>query len=135
MNVTMLRAQQAFTLLEALVALLVLSVGLLGMATVQLESLRGAHVGYQRGLASLAAQDAVELLWSRLESGRCPGLGAEEANWEARWRARIPGLQGRVEPDGAACRYVVTLEWPASRLAGEGETSFVYTTRLPGESP
>ncbi|MGQ0332787.1 prepilin-type N-terminal cleavage/methylation domain-containing protein [Halomonas elongata] len=131
----MARFQQAFTLLEALVALLVLSVGLLGMASVQLESLRGAHVGYQRGLASLAAQDAVELLWSRLEAGRCPGLGAEEADWEARWRARIPGLQGRVEPAGDDCTYVVTLEWQASRLADEGETSFVYTTRLPGESP
>lgn len=131
----MARSQQAFTLLEALVALLVLSLGLLGMATVQLESLRGAHVGYQRSLASLAAQDAVELLWSRLEAGHCPGLGAEEADWEARWRTRIPGLEGRVASGGEACRYVVTLEWPASRLADEGETSFVYTTRLPGESP
>lgn len=131
----MARSQQAFTLVEALVALLVLSVGLLGMASVQLESLRGAHVGYQRGLATLAAQDAVELLWSRLEAGRCPELGAEEADWEARWRARIPGLEGRVASGGEACRYVVTLEWPASRLADEGETSFVYTTRLPGEAP
>ncbi|SEN23691.1 prepilin-type N-terminal cleavage/methylation domain-containing protein [Halomonas caseinilytica] len=132
---TIARSQRAFTLLEALVALLVLSVGLLGMATVQLESLRGAHAGYQRGLASLAAQDAVELLWSRLEAGRCPGLGGEAARWEARWRAWIPGLRGRVEPDGDDCTYVVTLEWEASRLVDESETSFVYTTRLPGESP
>lgn len=129
------KSQQAFSLLEALVALLVLSVGLLGMATVQLESLRGAHVGYQRGLAALVAQDAVELLWSRLEAGSCPTLGAAEAAWQDRWRERLPGLQADVEAGASECGYVVTLEWPSSRLAKDDVTAFVYTARLPKVAP
>ncbi|GED23209.1 type IV pilus modification PilV family protein [Halomonas halmophila] len=129
------RAQQAFTLLEALIALVVLSVGLLGMASVQLESLHGAQLGYQRGLASLAAQDAVELLWSRLEAGGCPAPGATEATWQARWRDRLPGLEGEVALGGPGCSYRVTLEWSASRLAGDGSGALVYTTRLPEVAP
>ncbi|MCW4149760.1 prepilin-type N-terminal cleavage/methylation domain-containing protein [Halomonas sp. 18H] len=126
-------AQRAFTLLEALIALLVLSVGLLGMASLQLESLRGAHLGYQRGLASLAAQDAVELLWSRLEAGGCPRLGAAEAAWQDRWQEHLPGLQGEVSALGGGCRYRIRLEW--SGAAREAATTLVYRARLPEVSP
>lgn len=55
-----------FTLVEALVALLVLAVGVLGLVSMQLKSLQGAHVSYQRSVATMAAQDMVERLWVQL---------------------------------------------------------------------
>src|SRR5690554_3660239 len=91
--------QSGFTLIEALIALLVLSIGLLGAAAMQLKALQGAQSGYQRALASLAAQDAVERLWAQFDSERneCNGLGGEAAEWELQWQEFIPGLSGTVE--------------------------------------
>src|SRR5690554_7889026 len=90
--------QLGFTLIEALIALLVLSIGLLGVAAMQLKALQGAHAAYQRSIASLAAQDAQERLWASLaESGTlvCPsesivnGVGEE---WETMWSAFLPDI-------------------------------------------
>ncbi|MGM0784541.1 MAG: type IV pilus modification protein PilV [Pseudomonadota bacterium] len=128
--------QSGFTLIEALVALLVLSIGLLGVAAMQLKSLQSAHAGYQRATASLAAQDAVELLWSRFDAanGQCEEL-EDEAGWQARWQAVIPGLDGSVTPNGNECVFDVVLSWDDSRLGDSGDASFTYTTRLPGSRP
>ncbi|MCG6659489.1 type IV pilus modification protein PilV [Halomonas campisalis] len=129
--------QSGFTLIEALVALVVLSIGLLGVAAMQLKALQSAHAGYQRAAASLAAQDAVEMLWSKFDSGEmeCPDLGNDEAVWEARWKAIIPGLEGSVSPNGDECVFDVVLKWSDGRLGDSGDAEFTYTTRLPGSRP
>lgn len=49
-----------FTLIEVLVALLVLSVGLLGIAGLQLTSLRSNHSAYLRSQATILAYDILE---------------------------------------------------------------------------
>ncbi|MCA1806114.1 MAG: type IV pilus modification protein PilV, partial [Xanthomonadaceae bacterium] len=46
-----------FTLLEVLIALLVLSVGTLGCVALQLNALKATHSAYQRSLASLIVAD------------------------------------------------------------------------------
>ncbi len=53
--------QRGFSLVEALIALLVLSLGLVGVAAMQLKALQSASLGYQRSVASVAAVDAQEL--------------------------------------------------------------------------
>ncbi|WP_114446918.1 type IV pilus modification protein PilV [Halomonas denitrificans] len=60
------RRYLGFTLVEALVALVVLVVGVLGLASMQLKAMQGAHVSYQRSVATMAAQDMVERLWIQL---------------------------------------------------------------------
>ncbi|MEQ6918771.1 type IV pilus modification protein PilV [Halomonas aquatica] len=55
-----------FTLIEALVALVVLAVGVLGLASMQIKALQGAHLSYQRSVATMAAQDMEEMLWVQL---------------------------------------------------------------------
>lgn len=136
--------QRGFTLIEALVALLVLSIGLLGVAAMQLKSLQGAHAAYQRSIASLAAQDAQERLWAELENNSgtlfCPNWG--DANvltdpaWEAIWESYLPGFSSNSEvnqPDEDICEFKITISWTDGRLEGGGD-SFVYRVRLPGET-
>jgi len=61
-----MRQQRGFSLIEALIALLVLSIGLIGIAAMQLKALQSANAGYQRSVASVAAVDAQERLWAQL---------------------------------------------------------------------
>lgn len=84
-------AQRGFSLIEALIALVVLSVGLLGVAAMQLKALQSAHDGYQRSLASVAAVDAQERLWAELAT-LDPGQSCEnidssavQTKWRAHW--------------------------------------------------
>ncbi|MDT8427356.1 MAG: type IV pilus modification protein PilV [Pseudomonadales bacterium] len=55
-----LPGQTGTTLIEVLVSLLILSVGLLGMAGLQTVSLRNTQAAYQRTQATLSAQDMME---------------------------------------------------------------------------
>lgn len=50
-------AQAGFTMLEVLVSILVIAVGLLGMAGLQMQSLRAGHSAYYRSIATQLAYD------------------------------------------------------------------------------
>lgn len=52
--------QHGFSLLEILIALMVLSIGLLGLAALQTMSLRMGHDSYQRTQATMLAYDMVD---------------------------------------------------------------------------
>lgn len=54
------RAQAGFTLLEVLVALLILSFGLLGLAALQTFGLRFTHQSYERTQATYLIEDIIE---------------------------------------------------------------------------
>lgn len=54
------RAQRGFSLVEVLIALVVLSIGLLGLAALQSVSLRVGHDSYQRTQATMLAYDIVD---------------------------------------------------------------------------
>lgn len=141
-----------FTLIEALVALLVLSVGLLGVAGMQLIALQSSHVSFQRTIASLAAQDAVERLWVELGvyGRRCPNPGSDYfeqiedgellnplvhiTEWKADWGVHLPlrniDLVG-YEADGE-CEYSILVGWEDARFMDEVVSELSYRTRLPG---
>lgn len=55
-----LNPQRGMTLLEVLIALLVLSIGLLGMAGLQATSIRSSQSAYMRSQASILAYDAID---------------------------------------------------------------------------
>ena len=52
--------QAGFSLLEVLVAMVILALGLLGVAGLQAVSMRNAHSGYLRSQATILAYDMVE---------------------------------------------------------------------------
>ncbi|TLP77832.1 type IV pilus modification protein PilV [Pseudomonas nitroreducens] len=60
------RRQGGFTLIEVLIALLVLAIGLLGMASLTMTSLQSNQGAYLRGQASMLAYDYVERMRGNL---------------------------------------------------------------------
>lgn len=120
--------QQGFSLIEALIALVVLSIGLLGAAALQINALQGAAAGYQSTLASIAGLDAQQRVWKlRAYAGSCDDidLAAEESDWKTQWfadEAQNP-LRNVANADTSMtalgdCRFRVKVELPA-----RGDTS------------
>ncbi|WP_043531601.1 type IV pilus modification protein PilV [Litchfieldella xinjiangensis] len=138
----MRQASGGFTLVEALIALLVLSLGLLGVAAMQLKAMQSAHVSYQRTIATIAAQDAIERLWSGLafdsvsSSFTCPSETGMEADWKSTWSAHFNDLSASGITAEGDCRFTINLVWDDSRFAindGEEDVSTLhYASRLPG---
>ncbi|MBY5970152.1 type IV pilus modification protein PilV [Halomonas denitrificans] len=128
--------QRGFSLLEALVALLLLSVGLLGIAGLQLRSLQGAHSSIQRSLADLAAQDARELLWASMTAldGECPPDAAQSLRshqWHQHWAPFLPGLADAdqsIEP-AEDCAFKISIRWQDERFSDP--SVFEYWVKLP----
>lgn len=118
-----------FTLIEVLVALLILSVGLLGLAGLQVRSLQYTHSSYQRTWVNIQALDMAERMWTHLADP----LSEQEA-WQRLNQASLPEWQGAVttvtqpnEPDS----YVITISWSESRLGNDDKVSFSYQLMLP----
>lgn len=135
-----LRRARGFTLIEALVALLALSIGLLGVAGLQLAGLR-ANVGASwRTQGTYLAYDILD----RMRANRDRrtdyeiGLGAAPAGsttaatdlqaWKAHLADTLPGGEGTVTVDGADNTEVtITVQWDDSR--GEDPDPLVFTMR------
>lgn len=80
---------RGLTLLEVLIALIVLSVGLLGVAALTLQSLQNVHSSLYTSLASAAALDYEERLWLQaagLKHGQCPSVNGDRflTTWTAK---------------------------------------------------
>lgn len=141
-----------FTLLEALIALVVLSVGLLGVAALQLKSVQSSHLSYNRSIATLAAQDAVERLWAEFgnpvtegsDSGDCPLPTTVSTEWRDNWSSLLPllpegnaegeqvSIEGSVDSD--PCKYAITVAWSDERFTDEDVSTLLYVVKLPGKS-
>ena len=95
------RLQRGVTLIEALVTLFVLSVGLVGIAALHLNSMQNAHSSYYRSLASVIALDFEERLWITAANelstpGQCllpDEIDDERVALTNEWTAE-PGLPG-----------------------------------------
>jgi type IV pilus assembly protein PilV len=66
----MIVKQSGFTLIEVLVAIVVLSLGLLGLAGLQAASLRNNQTAYYRGIATQQAYDMADRLRANLAGVR-----------------------------------------------------------------
>lgn len=83
------------SLIEVLIALLLLSIGLVGTASLQLTSMKAAHSSYYRSVASTAALNIEERVWEHArglltEDGACISdtmtAGTLEAEIANAWR-------------------------------------------------
>lgn len=138
--------QRGVTLIEVLVTLLVLSIGLVGIALLHLNSLKFAHSSYYTSVASSAALDLEERLWVALGSGAGGCLDQADvtggngviAALETLWsdsdasRVGVPGMTvtpGTISYTTATYREVpVTLSWTDARFT-DGN-SFPFAARV-----
>lgn len=124
------RTQSGFTLLEIMVAIVVLSLGLLGLAGLQAASLRNNQNAYYRGIATQQAYDMADRIRANLAGVRagnyklvsgipadpgcfttgCPALDMAVTDlfqWNTANAALLPEGAGRVEcvdgPPTAGC--------------------------------
>ena len=126
--------KSGFSLVEVMVTLLVLSVGLLGIAALQVVTLQSSSTSLHRSMAVIQANDLVERLWANIcdvsDEGRREAI---EDAWDDVHHDSIPG---RTVPSLAKLTrfddglYEIEIEWDESRVGG-GLQSFVFFTRFP----
>ncbi|MDP3535340.1 MAG: prepilin-type N-terminal cleavage/methylation domain-containing protein [Halomonas sp.] len=128
-----MKHQQGFSLIEVLIALVVLSFGLVGMAAMQLKALQNATHGYQRSVVTLAAVDAQELFWAELAQGAvCSDMVANvESEWDKYWfgdgsETPIRGFSGEIKPNAA-----ISCEFSIKITSASGSEDYEHTFRLP----
>ncbi|AHK79224.1 pilus assembly protein PilV [Ectothiorhodospira haloalkaliphila] len=140
--------QTGFSLIEALVALLVLSVGLLGLAGLQLLGMQSSHSAYQRTVASVIAADAGERLWIKLaeEGGELTqaDVQAVRDDWRDHWQHQagadadgnypvsLPGMSDASITCDNDNVCLISVRWSEGRFDEPGdESQFEYRVRLP----
>lgn len=140
---------RGLTLVEILIALVILSVGLLGLAGLQTLSLKFNTSAYYRTQATQLAYDiadrmranraeALDDLYVMDDTGGAPpacnaavGDGTVLQDDLAAWRnalaCRIPQSTGAIEATGDD-QFTITVQWTDS--VGDGQTSLEVTTSL-----
>ncbi|SEL56983.1 type IV pilus modification protein PilV [Ectothiorhodospira marina] len=129
-----IRWQAGVGLIEVLVAVLILSLGLLGMAALQTRALQANQWSFQQGVAVMQAYDIADAIRAdvpAMESGHfnvdmadaAPGGSSYAATAVAAWRANLtnllgPEASGSITCDGQTCEIVT--RWKDLR-AEQGE--------------
>ena len=126
---------RGFTLIEVLIALVVLSIGLLGIAALQGVGLRSSHVAYLTSQASLLAYDMSDRIRANPAEFSTHGLvfdcpetpattplaDADMHEWSCAVETILPEGSGTVTrtPAGDFLRYTIVVEWEDLQSDGE----------------
>lgn len=132
------------TLVEVLVTLVIISVGLLGVAALQLTTVRNNSDAYVRAQAAVLASDMLDRMRSNRNTGTGqgperyeidmdqeePGTSAGEdiANWRRVLEEQLPQGKGAIEYDANTQLVTITIQW-GERSAREQDRTLVFRTR------
>lgn len=121
-----IRHQSGLSLIEVLITVVLVSIGLLGLAGLQLTSVRNSSSSSERFVVTTLAQDILERMRANrnraigpgrvynLAMGADPGVGGVEGAdldaWKEAIEAALPSGQGAVAVDDDSVA-TVTLEW------------------------
>lgn len=117
--------QSGIALLEALIAILVFSLGLLGMASFQAQSIKNQNESKKRADAAFIANQIVGDMWGVAPDSlaSCAGefakgaKGCADAPWGDRIEQGLPG--GKAEVVVAGTEVTITLTWNTPGIAEE----------------
>lgn len=129
--------QKGLTLIEVLVAALVLAVGLVGLAGLNLRSLQASHSAYFSSIASMIAIDVEERAWLDLGVTGSFDLQGIEDDSIAAWGAAagLPDLDIQITEEASGNRWMdidIEIRWSESRfVVAQGEEVFRFSTRVP----
>jgi type IV pilus assembly protein PilV len=147
-----MKKQTGFTLLEVLVAMLVLSIGLLGLAGLMASSMRNNQGAYHRTQATWLAYDALDRLRANRAGALSGSYGAASAlgspaacsttaptgtvaardigGWKNMIACALPEGDGSIAV-GANNQITVTVQWNDSRgTGGDSDQQFIVESRL-----
>jgi type IV pilus assembly protein PilV len=154
LKISLAHRSRGFTMIEVLVALVVLSIGLLGVAALQLTSLRSNHSSAMRSQATFLAYDIIDRMRANrtaaLADGYTIALGAsgtagtvagdDLVAWKQNIARTLPAIDnaGTAEPaDGAVARngdiFTVTIrwsDWDDSGATARAPLQFTMDTQL-----
>jgi len=123
-SIRVLNQQKGVTLLEVLIAMLVLGIGVLGVAGLQTASLRNVQSSYERSQAVILMDMLAETLRADARSARLGNYDIECDNaalttWTGMVRTALNNDSACVEIDWQAdtATYVLTLSWSDERIA------------------
>lgn len=121
-----IRYQSGLSLIEVLITVVLVSIGLLGLAGLQLTSVQNSNSSSERFVATTLAQDILERMRANrnraigpgrvynLAMGADPGVGGVEGAdldaWKEAVEAALPSGQGAVAVDDDSVA-TITLEW------------------------
>mgnify|MGYP005837563223 CR=1 FL=1 len=140
--------QSGFSMVEVLVSLLVLSLGLLGLAALQSNSIKSTHSAYLRTQATQYAHDILDRMRANREAARAGGYDLDltaaapvcnptaydlEDCDRAQWRADVsslPGGTGSIAYDAGTQFVTVVVQWNDERAGGSTTTSVTLQSQL-----
>lgn len=144
--------QSGLSLIEVLIALAVISIGLAGMAAMQLTTLQFVHSAHYRSMASAIALDFEERLWLEIadnDLSGCPDVSAasgspidallahwgrdyvggqdqDDWNWSTARMLKVPNLTitaGTPVTGTSVTLVPITLSWNESRFSDQEGTT------------
>jgi type IV pilus assembly protein PilV len=154
MSALLPKPQQGATLIEVLIAIVVLSIGLLGLAGLQVTSMQSNHSAYYRSQATLLAYDLADRMrtnrtaaqasayvfaypTSSSSTNTVSGTTAQKdkAEWLNNLALTLPDGMGKVEQAGTLVTISVQWNDNRGRIKATADTAtpsetFVYRTEI-----
>lgn len=144
--------QRGLGLLEVLVSIVVLALGLLGLAALQITALKGGHGAYLRSQASLLAYDMGDRLRAARDTGApnyvvalgeppvcdrtfvpeegTPLPAADVAEWRNALACLLPAGNGSVTRVGVTAVYDISVQWTDREADAGGSTNAQIDLRV-----
>lgn len=138
--------QKGFSLIEIMISILVLAIGLLGIAALLTVSLRNAQSSSAQNQATIQAYAMLDALranksaaiigqydltqYTCSEPASDSRIGSEQAGWIRSLHAQVaPSACGRIQCTSLTC--TVSVRWDDSRASGGSNArEYVLTTRI-----
>lgn len=131
--------QRGVGLVEVLIAMLILSIGMLGLAGLQMRTLRNNQSALERGVAVVETHAIADAIRTNRNQANAFNIGIDDAvptgttfaqkvlsNWRNNLVASLgEGATGAVACNGAEC--TITIRWNDSRGSGGLEEQTVVT--------
>lgn len=137
------KVQSGFTLLEVLVTMVVLSLGLLGYAGLQMASLKNSASAYQRSQATILAYDIIDRLRANKTQAVAGGYniaigavgggagvaGQDLVDWKTLVGNALPGGDAAITVD-ATGNVLIQIQWTDKRDRSVGaNTNLTFNTQ------